>query len=134
MGGGVDSHFLKYGGGWFDEQGNRLEIRPIRGRTALVSYFAAPEGKPLPRPWLENKLSVEMVGEYDPSEGVLEVELGRVGAGFTLHLTLEPEYELDGYGRDSLVPGLSRFKEDDFFDQFYHLFPLGHFTRGTSGR
>jgi len=32
--------------------------------------------------------------------------------------------------RDSLVPGISRFEEDDFLDEYYHYFePLKHYLK-----
>ena len=50
--------------------------------------------------------------------------------GFTLHLIFEAQYEPDYNKQDVLVPGLSRYTEDDFLDQYYYLFePLKHYTR-----
>jgi hypothetical protein len=129
----LDSYLSEYLGEWMDEQGNRLRIQPIDGVTASVSFFAAPDGKPIPRPWFQNRLSLDMLGRYFPDgEPSLEVELGRAGAGFTLHLTFEPEYLLDARGRDALIPGVSRFQEDRFLDQYSPLLgPLKHFVRSS---
>jgi hypothetical protein len=127
----LDSYLREYLSDWVDEQGNRLRIQPVDDETASVSFFAAPEGKAIPRPWCRNRLSLDMLGRYDPDgESSLEVELGEAGSGFTLHLTFEPEYLLDARGRDALVPGLSRYEEDRFLDQYFPLLgPLKHFVR-----
>jgi hypothetical protein len=72
-----------------------------------------------------------MIAKYHPQEGAgLEVDLCRKRRGFTLHLTFEAQYELDHNKQDALVPGLSRYTEDDFLEQYYYLFePLRHYTR-----
>ncbi len=71
-----------------------------------------------------------MIAAYDGYEGTFEVELWEKGKGFILDLTHEYEYELDEFKRESLVPALSRYEEDDFLDAYYELFgPLNHFIR-----
>jgi hypothetical protein len=58
-----------------------------------------------------------------------QVELWEKEKGFFLDLTFEYAYELDKDCRDALVPALSRYAEDAFLDQYYHLFePLQHYA------
>lgn len=72
-----------------------------------------------------------MLAKYRPEEGPgLVVELWEVGKGFQLHLSFESGYILDELQRDSIVPGLSRYKKDVFLDEYYHFFePLTHYIR-----
>lgn len=130
----MDAYIDKYLGEWEDERGNRLSIRKVDDKTACVSFFAAPAGKPVLRPWHHDEPTVDMLGSYQRDEGAeLLVELGKVGAGFTLHLDFEPAYTLDARGRDALVPALSRYEEDTFLGQYYRFFdPLKHYTRCRS--
>ena len=130
----VDSHIDNYLGEWEDERGNRLSIRKVDDETALVSFLAAASGEPLLRAWHHDEPSVDMLASYDPDVGPeLVVELGKPGAGFTLHLDFEPAYVLDARGRDALIPALGRCEEDTFLDQYYPFFdPLAHYTRCRS--
>ncbi len=113
-----------------DGRGNRLIIRKVDDETALVSFFAASDGKPISRPWHQNEISIDMIGKYFPGSGPeLVVELWK-DEEFTLHLTFEASYVLDTKQRDAHVPALSRLVEYDFLDQYYHLFgPLKHYTK-----
>ena len=72
-----------------------------------------------------------MIAKYRPAESPeLVVELWEEGKGFELHLTFEVAYILDIQHRDSLVPGISRFEEDDFLEKYYHYFePLKHYLK-----
>ncbi|HZA54238.1 MAG TPA: hypothetical protein VE616_08315 [Candidatus Udaeobacter sp.] len=127
----LDSYIDNYIGEWNDESGNRLSIKKVDETTALVSFFAAPDGQPIYRPWCEEEPTVNMNAKYNPQEGAgLEVDLWGTRRGFTLHLSFEAQYELDQNKQDALVPGLSRYTEDDFLDQYYYLFePLRHYIR-----
>ena len=75
--------------------------------------------------------SIDMIAKYRPAESPeLVVELWEEGKGFELHLTFELGYMLDIQHRDSLVPGISRFEEDDFLHEYYHYFePLKHYLK-----
>ncbi len=127
----VDSYIDNYIGEWKNERGDRLNIRKVDDKTALVSFFAAPGRQPIRRPWCGGEPSVDMIARYSPRYGPdLEVELWGKRRGFTLVLNFEAEYELDHAKRDALVPGLSRYAEDHFLDRYYHLFePLNHYTK-----
>ena len=93
-----------YLGTWQDADGNRLSIRAGSPQTALVSFYAAPDGKPVRRSWWGNRLSIDMIARDAFEElGSLEVELAEPERGFSLLLTFEPGYELDPEGRDALV-------------------------------
>ncbi len=126
----VDSYLDSYLGDWEDERGNRLNIRKVDDETALVSFFAVIDGKPIYRPWHQNEITVDMVGKYYPGAGPeIIVELWR-DEEFTLHLTFEASYILDRKQRDALIPALSRLEEHHFLDQYYHLFgELKHYTK-----
>ena len=130
----LDSYIDNYIGEWKNERGNRLTIKKVDETTALVSFFAAPDGQPIHRPWCGEKPTVDMIAKYDPQEGPrLEVELWGKRRGFRLHLTFEAQYELDRDQQDALVPALSRYREDHFLDQYYCLFePLAHYTKAVA--
>jgi hypothetical protein len=109
MGSGRD----QYLGTWEDADGNRLSIRLGAAQSLLVSFYAAPDREPIPRPWLGNRPSVDMLGRDAIEElGCFEVDLAGARDGFTLHLTFEPAYERDSQRRDALVPALSEFEGD----------------------
>lgn len=124
-----------YLGTWENADGNRLSIRSGTPPTALVSFYAAPHGEPIHRPWWGNRLSIDMVARNAVGEmGSLEVELADPESGFSLFLTFEPRYDLDAYGRDALVPALSEFEGDGFLRQYSSCFgSLHHYTKLNSG-
>ena len=130
----MESYIDNYAGEWRNEAGNRLSIRKINDETCFVSFFQAHDGLPIRRPWCAEKLSVDMVAKFEPAYGPeLIVELSEDGAGFSLYLNFEAAYTLDDAGRAALVPALSRFEEDEFFDQYYRYFgPLKHYTRAKA--
>jgi hypothetical protein len=95
-----------------------------------VSFFKGPKSEPVLRLYCGNSPSLEMDSYLTEHGETLKVELWEKEKGFCLHLTYEYAYELDKDHRDSLVPALSRYAEDAFLDQYYHLFePLEHYTR-----
>ena len=95
--------------------------------------FLDPSGSPVPRPYMGGAPSLGMRAHYDEDEGIFGVELWDAGKGFTLELIHEYDYELDEHRREALVPGISRFEQDRFLDEFYPLFgPLAHFIRRKS--
>ena len=119
----------KYVGKWISEDGYRLEIIKIDESRAKVSFFQA-DDKPVLRPYFSNKPTTKMSANYDDYNGTFIVELWKEGKGFYLHLDYEYTYLLDKLKRDSLVPGISRYEEDDFLDEYYHLFGnLKHYTK-----
>lgn len=128
------SYIEHYIGEWQSESGKRLSIRRIDGETASVSLFAPPDGRPILRPWCDNKPSVNMIAKYNPAYGPeLVVELWDKGKGFTLHLNFELGYELDKDRRDSLIVEWSRYEKDDYLDKYYSLFePMEHYTKTTA--
>ena len=127
----MGSYIDHYIGEWENEIGNRLKIKKVDDETAIVSFFTPPEYLPINRPWCNQKPSINMVAKYNPGESPdLAVELWNVDKGFKLYLSFEFEYMLDKLHRDSLVPALSRYEEDDFLDKYYHYFePLMHYIR-----
>jgi hypothetical protein len=127
----MDSYINRYIGEWENEAGNRLKIKKVDNETALVSFYLPPDNQPVFRPWYNENPSTDMIAKYRPAEGPgLIVELWDEGKGFELHLSFESGYVLDIQHRDSLVPGISRFEEDDFLDKYYHYFePLKHYLK-----
>ncbi len=92
--------------------------------------FFDPAGNPVRRPYMGGATSLEMAAHYDHYDDQFEVDLWEPGKGFTLHLAHEEAYELDKHQREALVPGISRYEEDRFLDEFYPLFGrLEHFVR-----
>ena len=127
----MDSYINHYIGEWENEAGNRLKIKKVDDETALVSFFSPPDHQPVFRQWYDEKPSIDMIAKYRPAESPeLVVELWEEGKGFELHLNFEIGNMLDIQHRDSLVPGISRFEEDDFLDEYYHYFePLKHYLK-----
>ncbi len=90
----LDSYIDNYIGEWNDESGNRLSIKKVDETTALVSFFASPDGQPIHRPWCGEEPTVDMIAKYNSQEEAgLEVDLWGKRRGFTLHLTFEAQYE-----------------------------------------
>lgn len=120
-----------YIGEWKDEDGNRLIINKVNDETATVSFFASSNNRPILRPWYNNKPSLDMSAKYYPEEGSeLVVDLWEADKGFSLYLSFEPEYSLDEFRCDSIVPALSRYEEDNYLDQYYSFFGrLRHYTK-----
>ena len=127
----MDLYINNYIGEWQNDAGNRLKIEKVDDETALVSFYSPPDRQPVLRPWYDKKPSIDMIAKYRPAESPeLVVELWEEGKGFKLHLAFEFGYILDIQHRDSLVPGISRFEEDEFLDEYYHYFePLTHYLK-----
>src|SRR5260370_29384147 len=88
----MDSGIDNYVGEWDDECGKRIIIKKLDDKTASVSLFV--NNQAIARRWFEDKLSMHMLGTYDPWEASeLVVELGEQGKGFSLHLNFEPGYQ-----------------------------------------
>jgi hypothetical protein len=131
MGSDID----KFIGDWANEEGSRLVIKKTTSRTAIVSFLIGPAGIPVVRPYCSDLPSTRMHASLRDYGSTIEVELWRSGKRFTLHLTHEYAYELDTEHRDSLIPALSHYEEDEFLNQYYSLFgPLKHYTRTTAGQ
>jgi hypothetical protein len=130
----MDSYINHYIGEWENEAGNCLKIKKVDDGTALVSFFSPPDHQPVLRPWYDQNPTIDMIAKYRPAESPeLVVELWDEGKGFELHLTFEFGYMSDIQHRDSLVPGISRFQEDDFLDEYYHYFePLKHYLKTSA--
>lgn len=131
----MESDIDKFIGDWANEEGSRLVIRKTTSRTAIVSFLTGPAGIPVVRPYCGDLPSTSMHASLRDYGSTIEVELWRPGKGFTLHLTYEYTYELDKEHRDSLIPALSRYEEDEFLDQYYSLFGrLRHYTKTSAGQ
>ena len=125
----VDYSINRFTGRWKSESGHSIKIDKISDTQASVSFFGI-DGKPPLRPYFNNLPTVDMTAYYDDYMGTFEVELWTKEKGFMLGLTHEHRYELDESNRESLVPAISRYEEDDFLDEYYKLFgPLQHFTK-----
>jgi len=118
-----------YVGEWDDECGHRLSIKKLDDKTASGSLFL--NNQAIVRRWFEDKLSMHMIGTYDPwAASELVVELWEQGKGFSLHLSFEPQHDLDKYSRDALSVALSPCEKDDFLVEYYALFgALRHYVR-----
>lgn len=129
----MDCYIDRYVGEWESGAGNRLSIRKVDDETCFVSFYHADDNQPIRRPWGAGKPSVEMIAKCKTTDGPeLIVQLGEEGTGFALHLLFEAAYVLDEAGRDALVPGLSRYEDDEFLNQYYRYFePLTHYWMST---
>ncbi len=116
-------------GTWVSESGHCLKIEKVDDLHALVSFFLD-SGEPVLRPYFDNAPTTKMPATYDDYEGDIEVHLWDSEKRFSLILTHDYDYLLDKLERESLIPALSRFAEDDFLENYYELFgPLNHYTR-----
>jgi hypothetical protein len=115
-------------GTWLNKAGNRLEIRAKDKKSLNVSFFTK-ENIPVIRKYYNNLESIDMHAELDYYESSIEVELWEKGKGFHLSLLYDYiDFKVDpGY---YLAPGITRYEEDDFLDEYYHLFePLDYYKK-----
>lgn len=120
-----------YIGKWVSTTGQTLDIVKVSTLKAKVTFYNI-FGENPKRPYYENKPTIKMPAYYDEDEGDLNVELWEKDKEFELNLLHELDYIIDDKNRESLVPGLTRFVEDDFLDQYYKLFGLQeHYCRAT---
>jgi len=119
----------KFSGIWTSKDNYKLEIKKIDDSSALVSFYAL-ENKPIKRPYFNNEPTLNMSSVYDDYSGEFSVDLWEHGKGFELDLNYEETYVLDKLQRESLIPSLTRYEDDNFLDQYYGLFGnLNHFTK-----
>jgi hypothetical protein len=83
----------RYIGTWTDGNGHRIEIRKVKHREFLVSFFR--NDSPVLRPWMDDQPSTDMRAKYfydtlDGSDFI--VELSGSDNRYSLHLSYE-EYD-----------------------------------------
>ena len=119
----------KFIGLWESEDGYRLDISKTSDTSAIVSFYD-PSGEPVARPYFNNKTTIKMSASYDDYYGEFTIVLWEEGKGFELELHHEGKRELDKFKRESLIPAITRYEEDDFLNKYYKLFGnLKDFTR-----
>ncbi len=119
----------KFVGLWESEDGYRLDISKISDTLAVVS-FSDPSGEPVARPYFINKPTIKMTASYDVYYGEFTIDLWEDGKGFEFVLHHERKHDLDNLKRESLIPAITRFEEDNYLDKYYKLFGnLKHFAR-----
>jgi len=119
----------KFIGLWESVDGYCLDIAKTSDTSATVSFYA-PSGKPVIRPYYNDKLSIKMPASYDDYYGEFRIELWEEGKGFEFDIHHEGEYDLDNFKGESLIPAITRHAEDNFLDKYYGLFgKLNHFNK-----
>lgn len=117
----------KYIGLWESEDGYRLDIAKVSDTSALVSFYD-PSGDAVIRPYYNDSPTIEMPASYDDYYGEFKIDLWEEGKGFEIDIHHEEEYELDEFKRESLIPAITRYEEDNYLDKYYKLFgKLNHF-------
>jgi hypothetical protein len=126
----MESDIDKFVGHWVNSEGDRVIIRKETFNSAIVSFLLGPVAIPVARPYYGGLPSTEMQARLRDYGTTIEVNLWTRRKGFDLHLTYEYAYELDEKRREALVPALSWREEDNFLDDYRHLFGcLKHFTK-----
>jgi hypothetical protein len=126
----MKSDIDKFEGTWLDEYGFRLIILKETNRKAIVSILSGSDERPIIRPYYNNLPSLNMNAILCDYGSSIEVDLWKSGKGFNLVLTYEYNYMLDNNKLDSLVPAITRYKEDSFLEQYYKIFgSLKHFNK-----
>jgi hypothetical protein len=72
-----------------------------------------------------------MVAKYSDHEGSeLIVELWKPGSGYCFHLHHEYDLVIDSKRQEALAPGISRYEDDAFLDDYYSVIgPLIYYVR-----
>ena len=118
----------KFTGTWINKAGNRLEIRLKDNKSLNVSFYNQ-YNFPIKREYFNYSESINMHAELDYYETSIEVELWEKGRGFHLCL-LYDDLDVNTKCGFRLAPGISRNEEDEFLDQYYHLFePLDYYEK-----
>ena len=118
----------RFSGIWQNENGNRLIIKEISEKKAVVTFISGKTNEPIKRPFANNKETVDMDAELDFYETSVEVELWEKGKGFYLCLT-DNEYKPKA---EELGVGIARDADEkhQFLEKYYHLFePLSSYKR-----
>jgi hypothetical protein len=121
----VDNWEDRYVGRWFDGNGTEIEIVKVRRHRFVVSYLR--DGQPVPRPWMNNRPSIEMPARYieDPLDGDdFVVDLTESQGDYSLHLHYEEcDYLLPENDEiiSTAVSGPERY-DKAFLDQCSSLF------------
>ena len=125
----MDTYIYNFNGTWEDSKGNKIHIKAIDECHCLATYVSGKTNKPLERPWLDGKPSIDMMAKCDSaSSPCLDVELGLEGSGFFLSLDFDISAQEGIYKK--LIPALDRLSTDNHLDQYYHMLsPLEHFTK-----
>lgn len=119
----------KFIGLWESVDGYRLDIAKTSDTSATVSFYD-PSGQPVVRPYYNDKPAIKMIASYDDYYGEFRINLWEKGKGFEFDIHREGEYDLDNFKRESLIPAITRYEEDNFLDKYYELFgKLNHFNK-----
>ena len=122
----------KYLGKWISEDGYHLDNAKTSEDSAIVTLLD-PKCKPIDRPYFDNRPTQNMLATYEDYVGEFRVDLWEKNRGFELFLEHEPDYVLDRFRREALVPSISRNEGDSFLDQYCRLFGnLKHYVRSKS--
>ena len=125
-----------YVGRWIGEPSRVLTIRKVGARRYVVSLLL--NGAPVKRPWMGDEPTIDMAAEYtldalDEAEFV--VDLWPPGRRFLLHLSYEPNFELDPQRRDALTMAVSRDEQLYFLDHYYNVLGgLDYFVRDANNQ
>ncbi len=111
----------KYLGLWKSDDGYCLDISKISETSALVSFYN-PDGKPVIRPYFENKPTLQMSASYNEYDGEFDINLWETEKGFTLNLSYLDDYEFNNEQKETLIPSIIRNEKDDFLDIHYQLY------------
>ena len=126
----MEDDIAKFLGEWVSEDGYLLLIQKGINRSITVSLSKGTPLAPILRPFYENRPTTSMPAHLDEYERTLVVQLWKKNREFTMHLTYEWKYQLDPEQRNALVPGISWWQDDDFLQQYYHIFgDLKHYVR-----
>lgn len=114
----------RFCGRYQNRKGDQLVISQVTKNEAVCDFISGSTKKPIKRPYLQNRLTVQMKVEFDYYESGVEIDLGR-----ELKWCLEDlDYPLIA---QNLSGGISRpFGEEfEYLEEYISLFGLEPFQR-----
>jgi hypothetical protein len=79
----------RFYGVWIDKNGNVLFIKPGNMNEVKVSFASGRTKAPVERSFMQQKLTIDVPGEFDKGFGELIVQFGALYYGPQLHLKYE---------------------------------------------
>jgi hypothetical protein len=110
----------RYTGNWKSEDGLFLRIVKLDETRAEVTLLET-NGKPVVRPYWNNRPTIDMPADYDDYMGEFTVHLWEPSR-FSLHLHYRVSDRWMDLNQELLVPSISQYEEDRFLEQYHRLF------------
>jgi hypothetical protein len=112
----------RFYGVWIDKNGNVLFIKPGNSNEVKVSFASGRTKAPVERSFMQQKLTIDLPGEFDKGFGELIVQFGAPYYGPQLHLKYKVKNKLGSGHANKLTLNLKWHKnasETALIDQFF---------------